>query len=224
MMKKVALIVAGGKGLRMGHEMPKQFLELAGKPVLMLTIEKFRRVCSEITVVLPKEQIPYWQKLCGIHNFSIPHQLVEGGENRLQSVSNGLASIPGECLVAIHDGVRPLIDDNIITASFDEAEAKGNAIVSVKLKDSIREVNEGKSKAQPRENFVLMQTPQTFKSNTIKDAYNRLLKEDHEQSQFSDDASVAEFYGATINLIEGSYKNIKITTPEDLKIAEVLMK
>jgi 2-C-methyl-D-erythritol 4-phosphate cytidylyltransferase len=224
MSKKIALIVAAGKGLRMAHEVPKQFMELGGKPMLMLTIEKFRRICDEITVVLPKEQMLYWKKLCEINHFSIPHHVIEGGETRSQSVANGLASIPTGCLVAIHDGVRPLIDEQIITRSFEEAASSGNAIVSVKLKDTIREVTDGKSKAQQRENYVLVQTPQTFKSDTIKEAYTQLMKEAPDLSQFTDDASVAEYYGVEINLIDGSYRNIKITTPEDLRIAEVLMK
>ncbi len=223
-MKKIALIVAGGKGIRMGHDVPKQFLELGGKPLLMLTIEKFRHICSEITLVLPKTQIAYWKKLCEIHHFSIPHQIIEGGETRLQSVANGLDAVPGECLVAIHDGVRPLIDEQIITNSFEEAEKKGNSVVSVKLKDSIREIMEEKSVAHTRENFVLIQTPQTFKSETIKYAYSRLMQESPDTTQFTDDATVAEYYGEKINLIEGSYRNIKITIPEDLKIADVLMK
>ena len=208
----------------MGHDVPKQFLELCGRPVLMLTIEKFRHICDEIILVLPKGEFQYWKKLCEIHHFSIPHVLVEGGESRTQSVYNGVASISGECLIAIHDGVRPLISEQIITTSFDVAHKQGNAVASVRLKDSIREVNEGRSKVQQRENFVLIQTPQTFHLDTLKEAYSRWMAEGMNHSQFADDASVAEFYGASINLIEGSYRNIKITTPEDLKIAEVLMK
>jgi 2-C-methyl-D-erythritol 4-phosphate cytidylyltransferase len=223
-MKKVALIVAGGMGSRMGHDIPKQFLELAGKPILMHTIEKFRHICSHISVVLPSEQFQYWKKLCEIHHFSIPHNLVEGGKTRLESVFNGLESINEDCLIAIHDGVRPLIDEQIITNSFEQAEIAGNAIVSVNLKDTIREIVNGSSKAQMRENFVLVQTPQTFRSITIKNVYSRLMKEVEERSRFTDDASVAEFFGEKINLIEGNYTNIKITTSEDLKIAGVLMK
>lgn len=223
-MRKIALIVAGGKGERMGHDVPKQFLELSGKPVLLHCIEKFRRVCDEIIVVLPESQMAYWKKLCEIHRFNIPHLVVSGGINRINSVINGLEKVSGKCLVAIHDGVRPLIEEQIIANSFIEAEKNGNAISSVKLKDSIREVNAGKSKSQARENFVLIQTPQTFKSEIIKDAYSKLISENIEQSQFTDDASVAEFFGEQINLIDGSYRNIKITTPEDLKIAEVLLK
>ncbi len=223
-MRKIALIVAGGKGERMGHEVPKQFLELANKPLLMLTIEKFRHTCNEILVVLPAAQINYWKKLCEIHHFSIPHVVIEGGENRTRSVFNGLNTLTTPCLVAIHDGVRPLIEESIIELAFADAEEKGNAVVSVKLKDSIREVTDGISKAQLRENFVLIQTPQTFRSEIIIDAYKQLMNSGKDITAFTDDASVAEHFGAFINLIEGSYRNIKITTPEDLRIAEVLMR
>ncbi len=223
-MKKIALIVAGGSGKRMGHEVPKQFLELSNRPVLMLTIEKFRHICNEIILVLPFQHFAYWKRLCEIHHFSIPYTLVEGGEQRLQSVANGLAAVPNGCLVAIHDGVRPLVSESIINASFLMAEQQGNAVTSVKLKDSIREVKEGESKALLRENYMLIQTPQTFQSKRIKEAYTRLIAENIELTPFSDDASVAEYYGESINLIEGSYGNIKITTPEDLLTAEVLIK
>jgi len=223
-MKKVALIVAGGVGMRMMQDVPKQFIELSGKPILMHTIEKFRRVCDSITVVLPADQMEYWNRLCKFHQFSIPHQLVEGGENRIKSVHNGLLTIADNCLVAIHDGVRPLLEETLINNSFEVAATKGNAVLSVKLKDSIREVVDGKSKSLDRENFVLIQTPQTFKSNTIKAAYTNLIAESNDLSLFTDDASVAEKYGETINLIDGSYRNIKITIREDLKIAEVLFK
>ncbi len=223
-MKKIALILAGGSGKRMMRDIPKQFIELSGRPVLMHTIEKFRHVCDEIMLVLPATQFDYWKKLCLMHQFNIPHVLVEGGDNRIQSVSNGLSIVKNESLIAIHDGVRPFIEESLIINAFEIAAKHGNAVLSVKLKDSIREVNQGKSVAKDRQNYVLIQTPQTFKSTTIKEAYKKLISENNETSLFTDDASVAEYYGEDINLVEGSYRNIKITIPEDLIIAEVLLK
>jgi 2-C-methyl-D-erythritol 4-phosphate cytidylyltransferase len=222
-MKKIALLVAGGKGERMRHDVPKQFMELGGKPVLMLSIEKFRHVCDEIVLVLPEANVNYWKKLCEIYHFNIPHHIVVGGTTRIHSVFNGLKEIPADSVVAIHDGVRPLIDEHTISNAFIVAENLGNAVTSVKLKDSIREVSDGKSKAHVRENFVLIQTPQTFRTATIKQAYEKLLAGEQDLSQFTDDASVAEFSGEVINLIEGNYRNIKLTTPEDMRVAEVLM-
>jgi 2-C-methyl-D-erythritol 4-phosphate cytidylyltransferase len=222
-MKNIALIVAGGQGSRVKSAVPKQFLELHHKPVLMHAIEKFRRSCNTIIVVLPESQIAFWEKLCAMHHFAIPHQLVKGGETRLHSVYNGLKEIKEECLVAIHDGVRPLVDEKIIAESFRVAAEKGNAVASVKLKDSIREMRSGKNFAIARENYVLLQTPQTFNSKAIREAYQKLFQAGIALGNFTDDAMVAEYSGAEITLIEGSYSNLKITVPEDLIIASALM-
>jgi 2-C-methyl-D-erythritol 4-phosphate cytidylyltransferase len=220
-MKRHALIVAGGKGLRMGAEIPKQFLELNGLPVLMHTIKAFRFDPKlAITLVLPADQFTYWKWLCEKHGFNEPHQLVAGGASRFQSVKNGLLAIAeAEALVAIHDGVRPLIDKEIIENSYKIASEKGNALVVVKLKDSIRKQDLlGNSKGVNRENYYLVQTPQTFEVAQILQAYE--LAED---DNFTDDASVLEASGQKINLIEGSYRNLKITTPEDLIVASDLL-
>lgn len=218
-MKKYALIVAGGKGLRMGAEIPKQFLLLQGKPVLMHTIEAFASIPNiQIVLVLPQSQMSYWQELTTKNSFSVPHTLVAGGDTRFQSVKNGL-SVISEGMVAIHDGVRPIVSQELLTKAYDTCELKGNAVLAVRLKDSIREVDLLGNKNVNRNNYYLIQTPQVFYSSEIKAAY-----QEAEHDNFTDDASVLESAGAKINLLEGSYSNIKITTPEDLAMAEVLMR
>lgn len=219
--KEYALIVAGGSGSRMKTDIPKQFLYLKEKPVLMHTLEKFYRYSNSITLilVLPEQQITYWEGLCKKHSFNIPHQIVYGGDTRFQSVKNGLAVIDeANSLVAIHDGVRPLISLEIIAQSFKVAQDMGTGIASVPLKDSIRLIEKDQNKAMNRANFRIVQTPQTFRTELIKKAF-----EAKEQTFFTDDASVAEFSGFKIVLIDGNYENIKITTPEDLLVAEALM-
>jgi 2-C-methyl-D-erythritol 4-phosphate cytidylyltransferase len=219
-MNRYALIVAGGKGLRMGNEIPKQFLPLDGKPVLMHTLEAFAAIPGlHIVLVLPSVQFDYWHKLSEAHAFAVEHTLVEGGETRFHSVKNGLDIIPDGALVAIHDGVRPLVSGEVIGKSFETATNRGNAVTAVRLKDSIREVTLLGNKNVNRNNYYLVQTPQTFMSTLIKRAY---AKPDH--FNFTDDASVLEESGHTIHLLEGSYSNIKITTPEDLLWAEALLK
>jgi len=219
--KEYALIVAGGKGTRMESKIPKQFLELNGLPVLMHTILAFYRYSKKITVilVLPEEDIAMWESLCVRHNFTHPLILQKGGETRFQSVRNGLKKIEEDGLVAIHDGVRPMITENIIATSFQLATVHHAAIAAVPLKESIRMVNPDHTKAVDRSKFRLIQTPQTFEVSLIKEAYE--MKED---TSLTDDASVAEKSGNTIFLFEGSYDNIKITTADDLIIAEALMK
>lgn len=216
-LKKYALIVAGGSGTRMETEIPKQFLLLKGKPILMHTIEVFSIIGGiEIILVLPSSQFEYWESLCVQYSFQIKHKLVAGGETRFHSVRNGLQIIDAG-IVAIHDGVRPIISKQIIEQSFTIASEKGNAIAAVKLKDTIREVKLlGGSRNVNRNNYYLIQTPQTFQLSLIKEAYNNAT-----HYNFTDDAGVLEEVGGNeINLIEGDYKNIKITTPEDLQIAE----
>jgi 2-C-methyl-D-erythritol 4-phosphate cytidylyltransferase len=216
-MKRIALIVAGGSGTRMGTEIPKQFLLVANKPILMHTIEAFYlSKVDTILVVLPSNQWEAWQQLCARHQFSIPHQIVPGGDARFSSVKNGLDLIDDNSLVAIHDGVRPFISAAIINQSFETALEKGNAIASVPLKDSIRKVELLSNKSVNRSSYYLIQTPQTFNSKQIKAAYEKA-----EHINFTDDAGVLEENGHAIHLMMGDYKNIKITTPEDLLIAEV---
>jgi 2-C-methyl-D-erythritol 4-phosphate cytidylyltransferase len=216
MIKKYAIIVAGGSGSRMKSDIPKQFIEVGGLPILMHTLKRFKEADSEIEliVVLPESQFEYWKILCGKY-FPPSHQLVNGGKTRFQSGLNGLQVIDNEGLVAIHDGVRPFVSVDIINESFKIAAEKGTAVVSVPSKDSVR-VN---GQAIDRSTVRIIQTPQTFQIPLIKKAF-----ETEELSTFTDDASVAEYAGFEINLIEGNYENIKITTPKDLLWAEIILK
>jgi len=220
-LKEHALIVAGGKGTRIKSALPKQFINLNGKPILLHTIEAFLKYSSalSIIVVLPEEDFKTWEAICKKFNFNKPIILQNGGETRFQSVKNGLDKIQGEGLVAIHDGVRPLVSADLIGASFRLAAVHGSAVAAVRLKESIRMTDQDNTKAVDRSKFRIIQTPQTFDLQLIKKAYQ--LKED---TSLTDDASVAEKSGHVISLFEGSYENIKITTPEDLIIAEVLLK
>lgn len=219
--KEYALIVAGGKGTRIKSKIPKQFLELNGLPVLMHTILAFYRYSKKISivVVLAEDDLDIWHSLCKQHNFTKDLILQKGGETRFQSVKKGLDKIDGDGLVAIHDGVRPLVSENIIGASFQLAAVHQTAIAAVRLKESIRVTDQDATKAADRSRFRLIQTPQTFKVSIIKEAY-----EMREDASLTDDASVAERSGHTISLFEGSYENIKITTAEDLIVAEALLK
>lgn len=218
--KEYALIVAGGKGTRIKSRLPKQFLELNGKPILLHTLEAFFRYSEKIIIVLvlPEDDFEIWKELCEKHNFNKPIALQKGGETRFQSVKNGLDKIEAPGLVAIHDGVRPLVSEDIIGASFRLAAVHQSAVAAVRLKESIRMTDQDNTKAMDRSRFRLIQTPQTFDVALIKQAYQ--MKED---LSMTDDASVAEKSGHVISLFEGSYENIKITTPEDLIIAEALM-
>jgi 2-C-methyl-D-erythritol 4-phosphate cytidylyltransferase len=218
-MQTIALIVAGGTGSRMGANMPKQFLLLKNRPVLMHTLSKFFEFGCELVLILPEDQFEFWKKLCAEHRFELPHTLVAGGQTRFQSVKNGLEHVASDTIVAIHDGVRPCINIETIARTIDHAKLHGNAIASVKLKDSIRQHSDEDNHGVDRTQFSLIQTPQTFRSELIKQAYLQ-----PESSQFTDDASVLERSGQAIHLVEGSYSNIKITTPEDMLIAEALLK
>ena len=218
--RKYAIIVAGGSGSRMKSDLPKQFIDIGGLPILMHTLKKFKEADAdiELILVLPESQFGFWQELCEIHSEFmkiIPHQLVAGGKSRFQSGKNGLDVIKNEGLVATHDGVRPFVSAEIIRESFRIAEGKGTAVASVASKDSVR-VN---GQAIDRATVRLIQTPQTFQVSLLKKAF-----ETEELTTFTDDASVAEHAGFAINLIEGSYENIKITTPDDLLWAEVLLR
>lgn len=218
--QEYALIVAGGKGTRIKSKLPKQFLELNGLPILMHTINAFYRYSEKIVVilVLPEDDLENWNSLCKKHNFTRPLILQKGGDTRFQSVKNGLEKIEGDGLVAIHDGVRPLVSEDIIGASFRLAAVHQSAVAAVRLKESIRMTDQDNTKAMDRSRFRLIQTPQTFQVQLIKQAYK--TKDD---PSLTDDASVAERAGHTISLFEGSYDNIKITTPEDLIVAEALL-
>ena len=221
-MEKYAIIVAGGSGSRMQSDIPKQFLPVKGLPVLMHTLKVFRQYSDKLSIllVLPKEQFDLWEKLCEQYSFSENYQLVAGGSTRFDSVKNGLATITEDnALVAVHDGVRPMINKKIIADSFFHAAEFGSAVASVPLKDSIRRVNtEGKNISENRTSFRLIQTPQTFRVDWMREAFAAPY-----QTHFTDCASVLEAAGYAIQLIEGAYENIKITTPEDLKWAEMYL-
>lgn len=219
---RIALIVAGGSGLRMGADVPKQFIMINGLPILMHTLNVFARIpaVNEIVLVLPESQIEQWKLLCQKHQFIVNHTIVKGGETRYQSVKNGLMSISNtNALIAIHDGVRPLVSKDVIENCFATAEKYGNAIPVIKPVESVRLEMGTNSKIADREKVFLVQTPQVFKSSIIKKGY-----ETPYQPSFTDDASVAEFMGEKIQLVEGNRENIKITTPFDLIIAEALIK
>ena len=216
-----ALIVAGGKGTRIKSQVPKQFLELKGKPILLHTVEAFLKYSANVNIilVLPEDDFDKWKDITKKFSFAKSIILQKGGESRFQSVKNGLSKINGEGLVAIHDGVRPLVSPDIIGASFRLAAVHKSAVAAVRLKESIRITDQDNTKAVDRSKFRLIQTPQTFEVSLIKKAYE--IKED---ASLTDDASVAERSGHLISLFEGSYRNIKITTEEDLLIAEALLK
>lgn len=220
-MKKYALIVAGGSGYRMGAEIPKQFIELGNKPILMHTLEVFRNFDSdiEIILVLPENSIEYWEELCLKFNFDLSHKLVAGGTNRFQSVKNGLAYITTNGLIFIHDGVRPLVSPQTLQRCLETALKTGNAIPVVSVTDSLRKKEGDNSISVDRTLYYSVQTPQTFRSEQIIEAFSQNYSE-----AFTDDASVAEKAGFKINLVEGNRENIKITTPTDLVFAEAYLK
>lgn len=223
-MKKYIVIVAGGKGLRMGSEIPKQFMELVGRPILMHTMEIFRKVYHDINIVLvlPETQLDYWKTLCVKHNFKLDHKIAFGGETRFHSVKNGLELVEKKSVVGIHDAVRPLVNEITISNCFENSIKKGNAIPVVPINDSIRKVEVniggGKNNSVDREHYFIVQTPQVFLSDLILEAF----QQDYSKS-FTDDASVLEADGKSINLVEGNFENIKITRPFDLKMAEILL-
>jgi len=216
---KYAIIVAGGSGSRMGSKIPKQFLNLGNRPILMHTLHLFAEAVElkELILVLPVEYHTYWRELCHQFEFDEPHQLVEGGETRFHSVRNGLCTIEGEQgLVAVHDAVRPFAGAELLHKCYHAAWEHGSGVAAVPLKESIRmkEPN-GNSVAMDRSDFMTIQTPQTFKLSLLKEAFRQKYASD-----FTDDATVMERAGHPVFLVEGHYQNIKITTPEDMALAE----
>ncbi len=216
------IIVAGGKGLRMGSDIPKQFLPIGGRPVLMRTLERFRAYDAEIQIilVLPEAQQAYWRELCEQYDFKVPYQLANGGPTRFHSVQNGLALVPddAEGVVGVHDGVRPFPGIEVIRNCYQTAREKKAVIPVIPVVETVRHLEDEGSVTVPRGDYRLVQTPQTFDIQLLK-AANRQPFNDG----FTDDASVVESYGHPITLVEGNRENIKITTPYDLKIAEVLI-
>ena len=241
------IIVAGGKGLRMGSDIPKQFLPIGGKPVLMRTLERFRAYSSalQIILVLPEAQQDYWRQLCEEYHFDVEHQIANVGQTRFHSVQNGLALVPddAEGVVGVHDGVRPFPSIEVIRNCYETARTAKAVIPVIPVVETVRHLEGDKSVTVPRGDYRLVQTPQTFDIQLLKAAYKRaqnqvnLSSAEREQARpevkaanrqpyndgFTDDASVVESYGHAITLVEGNRENIKITTPYDLKIAEVLI-
>ena len=221
--KRYAIIVAGGSGKRFGSEVPKQFLQLDGKAVLMHSIEKFDKVGAHIVVVLPAEHQQMWIDMCKESNFPVTHTIATGGRTRFESVKNGIAAIENLCdgdLVAVHDGVRPLASAQLINRGYDTAQQTGSAIPVVNPSDSIRQVLDGGSSKQLlRSSLRAVQTPQTFRAEWLLGAYDV-----EESPLFTDDASVVESAGHRVTLVEGEATNIKITTPIDMIVATQLIK
>lgn len=228
-MHKYVLIVAGGKGLRMGGDLPKQFIPLEGKPILMHTLEAFHRWddSAELVLVLPEDHQPYWNMLCREIGCKAPHRIANGGETRFHSVRNGLQFLSDEIknasegnekvLIAIHDGVRPFVSPEVIEACFEEAGKSGAAIPVLPMIDSLRETEGNSSHPVDRSHYVAVQTPQVFCSGLLLKAYGQDFS-----PLFTDDASVVEAMGEPVSLVEGNRENIKITTPFDLLIAQAV--
>ena len=219
-MDRYAILVAGGKGLRMGSDIPKQFLPLRGRPVLMHTIDVFRRTYPDIHIilVLPREQQDYWRQLCGQHGYDVELCVADGGETRFHSVHNGLSLIPDDArgVVGVHDGVRPFVSPETIRRCFEAAEEFGAVVPVVPVVETVRQVlADGGSMTVDRNAYRLVQTPQTFDIQLLKKAYGQPF-----DPFFTDDASVVEAMGHPIKLVEGNNENIKLTNPADLKLAE----
>ena len=217
------IIVAGGKGLRMGSDIPKQFLPIGGKPVLMRTLERFREYSADLQIilVLPEAQQDYWHQLCEEYHFNVKYTLANGGQTRFHSVQNGLAKVPddAEGVVGVHDGVRPFPAIEVIKNCYETAREKKAVIPVIPVVETVRHLEGEHSKTVPRNDYRLVQTPQTFEIQLLK-AANRQPYNDG----FTDDASVVESYGHDITLVEGNRENIKITTPYDIVVAEALCK
>jgi 2-C-methyl-D-erythritol 4-phosphate cytidylyltransferase len=217
------IIVAGGKGLRMGSDIPKQFLPIGGKPVLMRTLERFREYSEslQIILVLPEAQQDYWRQLCEQYHFKVKYLLANGGQTRFHSVQNGLALIPddAEGVVGVHDGVRPFPSIEVIHNCYETAREKKAVIPVIPVVETVRHLEGEGSVTVPRSNYRLVQTPQTFDIQLLKAANCQPYNDG-----FTDDASVVESYGHQITLVEGNRENIKITTPYDIIVAEALCK
>ncbi len=217
-----AIIVAGGKGTRMGASIPKQFLPVNGLPVLMQTIKRFKECGDglEIILVLPKEQHEYWYELCKKHRFTSAYTVADGGETRFHSVRSGLAMIPdnAEGVVGVHDGVRPFPSVEVIRNCYETARTAKAVVPVIPIVETLIHLDgQGGSETVPRDCYRLVQTPQTFDIQLLKRAYTQPY-----QDSFTDDASVVDSIGQEITLIDGNRENIKITTPFDLRMARIL--
>lgn len=219
-LSKSVIIAGGGAGTRMGSKIPKQFLLLKNKPVLMHTIQRFFDYDNniEIIVVLPAAQIVYWRELCKEYNFNLQHTTAEGGITRFHSVRNGLAAIKTDGLTAVHDAVRPLVSMETISNCFETAVEKNAVVPVIELTESLRIISGEDSTSCNRDLYRLVQTPQIFKTSILKKGYKQPYSE-----IFTDDASVAESIGENISIVKGNNENIKITSLKDLIVAEVIM-
>ena len=219
-MKKYVIIVAGGKGIRMSADLPKQFLKLGDKPILMHTILQFAEYdpTMKIIVVLPQDQQDFWKGLCRQYDFMVPHKIANGGDTRFQSVKNGLAFIRETGLVGIHDGVRPFVTNEVIDRCYKTAEVTGAVIPVIDILETVREVLPEGSRSVNRNSYKVVQTPQVFQNDLLLRAYNQLYRE-----EYTDDASVVESCDIKVTLVEGNRENIKITTPLDMMLGEVIL-
>lgn len=218
--QKYVIIVAGGSGKRMGMDLPKQFIEVAGKPILMHTLEQFHCYdhSLQLILVLPKDQHSYWKELSERYNFSIKHIIATGGKERFHSVKNGLSHCAANGLIAVHDGVRPLVSKKTIADCFNMAEKNLAAVPVIPANESIRQVINEENRAVNRKEFYMVQTPQVFDSKILHKAYEQKFS-----THFTDDASVVEALGNKVHLVDGNVENIKITRPMDIRIAELLL-
>ena len=218
-MKKHIIIVAGGKGLRMGGDIPKQFLPVCGKPVLMRTLEAFHVYDASIhlILVLPVSQQAYWKQLCEEYQFNLAHEIADGGETRFHSVKNGLALIKEDGLVGVHDGVRPFVSQEVIARCYDEALSLKAVIPVIGVVETVRHLTEGGSETVPRDQYKLVQTPQVFDVALLRRAYEQTYTD-----MFTDDASVVEALGENVYLVEGNRENIKLTTQPTSNQKELL--
>lgn len=219
-MKQYVIVVAGGKGLRMGSELPKQFLPLGHKPILMHTLELFRKAMEELQIilVLPHEQQDYWRGLCRQHDFEVQYELADGGETRFHSVKNGLSKVQGPGIVGVHDGVRPFVSVEVIRRCFDLAAHRKAVVPVIDVTDTLRHLSVNGSETVDRSAYKLVQTPQVFDAELLQRAYSQPYSK-----TFTDDASVVEALGMPVCLTEGNRENIKITTPFDLKVGNALL-
>ena len=200
-MKKHIIIVAGGKGLRMGGDIPKQFLPVCGKPVLMRTMEAFHTydAAIHIILVLPVSQQAYWKELCQEYQFSLSHDIANGGDTRFHSVMNGLGMVEGNGLVGVHDGVRPFVSQEVIARCYEEAEACKAVIPVIDVVETVRHLTEEGSETVPRDRYKLVQTPQVFEVELLRRAYQQTYTD-----LFTDDASVVEALGEKVYLVKGN--------------------
>lgn len=219
-MEKFAVLVAGGKGLRMGSALPKQFLPLNEKPILYHTIKAFREAYSDIhlILVLPQDQLSFAQMVLQCFPERIDLTIVAGGHTRFHSVQNGLQATRDNSIIFVHDGVRPLVSAELIRRCYEQAIEKGSAIPAIAVSDSIRMIDGDTNKPVDREKLRSIQTPQTFRSEIILPAFAQTYSE-----AFTDEATVVEAHGSEVHLIEGEKSNIKVTTPEDMVLAEALL-